>query len=346
MAGSVYTATRDSGLRVPVQEMVPEVSVAPQPAPVATPATTPAARPTDGPQIIKVNPTPDQDINGPIVIRDPSTLANNPRTAHLPDRALLEDGPEGPLPVRSADGRRPFDVYAGAWSGTRGAKVAIILGGLGVSQTGTQAAIQKLPSEVTLAFATQGNSLSRWMQAARQRGHEIVMQVPLEPFDYPSVNPGRNTLTVEADAAENVGNLLRALSRTTNFTGVMNYMGARFVTERSAMEPVMRELGRRGLMYVDDGSSARSVAGELALGNSVPYAVGEGVIDSTRERGEILKKLDQLEAAARAKGFAIGTGSAFDETVDAVTSWVAEAKRRGIEIVPVSALASDPEASR
>ena len=76
--------------------------------------------------------------------------------------------------------------------------MAIVIGGLGVSQTGTQEAIAKLPAEVTLAFASQGNSLGRWMQVARQGGHEIVMQVPLEPFDYPNVNPGRNTLTVEA----------------------------------------------------------------------------------------------------------------------------------------------------
>ena len=50
-----------------------------------------------------------------------------------------------------------------------------------------------------------------------------------------------------------------------------------------------------------------------------------------------------LEATARAKGYALGTGSAFDITVDTVTSWVAEAKKRGIEIVPVSAVAVDPE---
>jgi len=344
VGGSVYTATRDDGLRVPVHEVIPEVAVAPAPVPVAPQPAAPT-QPKDGPAIIKVNPTP-APTNGPIVIRDPSTLSKNPRTAHLPDKALLEESPSGPLPIRGADGRRPFEAYAGAWSGTRGAKVAIIIGGLGVSQTGTQAAIRKLPGEVTFAFASQGNSLSRWMQAARQSGHEIVMQVPLEPFDYPAVDPGRNTLTVDGDPAENIESLHWALSRTTNYTGIMNYMGGRFITERSAMEPLMKELGKRGLMFVDDGSSARSVAAELALGNAVPFAAGEGVIDGTRERGAILKKLDQLEAAARAKGFAIGTGSAFDETVDAVSTWVAEAKKRGIEIVPVSALASDPEASR
>ena len=55
------------------------------------------------------------------------------------------------------------------------------------------------------------------------------MQVPLEPFDYPAVDPGRNTLTVTADAADNLARLHWALSRTTNYTGVMNYMGGRFV---------------------------------------------------------------------------------------------------------------------
>ena len=53
------------------------------------------------------------------------------------------------------------------------------------------------------------------------------MQVPLEPFDYPNVNPGRNTLTVDGDARRKTSKSLHwALSRTTNYTGVMNYMGA------------------------------------------------------------------------------------------------------------------------
>ena len=226
---------------------------------------------------------------------------------------------------------------------SRGARVVIIVGGLGLSQTGTQEAIRKLPGEVTLGFAPQGNSLGRWMQAARQSGHELVMQVPLEPFDYPNVDPGRNTLTVDAPPDEMLKNLRWALSRTTNYTGVMNYMGARFSADPAAMQTMLAELGKRGLLYFDDGTSARSAAPEVALKNGVAFAAGDGVIDGVRDRGEILKKLDELERTARAKGFAIGTGSAFDETVDAVASWVTEAKKRGIEIVPISAVVVDPE---
>jgi polysaccharide deacetylase 2 family uncharacterized protein YibQ len=296
-----------------------------------------------GPSIIHVSPAEQRSQTGAVIVGDPSAVGQNLRVAHLPDRALIEETDIGPLPIRAADGRRPVDVYARPWSGARGARIAIVIGGLGVSQTGTQKAIEKLPGEVTLAFAPQGNSIGRWMQAARRQGHEIVMQVPLEPFDYPNINPGHNTLTVEASPDENIANLRWALSRTTNYTGVTNYMGARFSADRAAMATVMAELGKRGLLYLDDGSSARSVAAELAVKSGVPFAEGDATIDAVRERGEVLKKLDELERTARAKGFAIGTGSAFDVTVDAVAAWINEARKRGIEIVPVSALASDPE---
>ncbi|AZO18196.1 divergent polysaccharide deacetylase family protein [Mesorhizobium sp. M2A.F.Ca.ET.043.05.1.1] len=345
-------ALRDKPFRKPqdVAVSTPKVvaapaTPAPSPAPVAA-ATPQASTPmkSGGPQIIHVQTEEgDSPPKAAIVIRDPSTLGQNLKVAHIPDRALIEASDTGPLPIRSADGRRPFDVYARPWSGARGARVAIVIGGLAVSQTGTQAAIAKLPAEVTLAFAPQGNSIGRWMQAARQSGHEIVMQVPLEPFDYPNVNPGRNTLTVSASPDENLKSLHWALSRTTNYTGVMNYMGARFSADASAMEPFMAELGKRGLAYIDDGSSSRSVAPDLALKDGVPFVAGDMAIDAVQDRGEILKKLDSLEATARAKGSAVGIGSAFDITVDTVTSWITEAKKRGIEIVPISAVAIDPQ---
>jgi polysaccharide deacetylase 2 family uncharacterized protein YibQ len=340
IGASAAISLREQPFRTPapIAHSTPQVSAAVEKD--ATPH--PARPPVASPSIIHVDPPADPE-SGVVVIRDPSAVGQNLRIAHLPDKALIEQGASGPLPVRAADGRRPVDVYARPWSGARGARIAIVIGGLGVSQTGTQSAIQKLPPEITLAFAPQGNSIGRWMQESRRKGHEIVMQLPLEPFDYPNVNPGRNTLTVEASADKNLENLRWTLSRTTNYTGVMNYMGARFAADAEAMRPVMAELGQRGLLYLDDGSSARSAAPELALENAVPFAVGDTVLDQTRERGAILDKLDELERTARAKGIAIGTGSAFDVTIDAVAAWASEVRKRGIEIVPVSAVVTDPQ---
>jgi uncharacterized protein len=295
-----------------------------------------------GPKIIKVRPD-DSDVTGGIKVSDPSSMTQDPRMAHVPEAALIEKTAAGDLPMRAEDGRRPLDVYARPWSGKRGARVAIIIGGLGISQTATQSAIRNLPGEITLAFAPQGNSLLRWAQSARRDGHEILLQMPMEPFDYPNINPGRGTLLADADPQKNLEELRGAMSRISNFTGVLNYMGARFTSEPAALQPVLNEIAGRGLMFVDDGTSARSQTVSLMTEAKGAYATGDIVLDDVQDKNEILKKLDQLEASARASGSAIATGTAFEATVQAVAEWSEEAKKRGVEIVGVSALANDPE---
>ncbi|MEJ5020433.1 divergent polysaccharide deacetylase family protein [Ochrobactrum vermis] len=339
----------------PSQAEAPAVKTETKPVTGNTPPPGSALRGTNGqpgPAIIKVTPDMPPGMPGVtagtaegnvVVVQNTHQSGQDKRVAHLPEQALVEQSPTGPLPVRGADGLRPMDAYAVGWSGARGARVAIVIGGLGLSQTGSMEAVDKLPPEVTLGFAPQGNSLQRWMQAARQNGHELVLQLPMEPFDYPRVNPGRNTLTVDDGPQKNQASVLWALSRMTNYAGIMNYMGARFTSEADAFAPVLGEVGRRGLYYLDDGTSARSQADKIAERDAVPFAAANVLIDAAQERGAILDRLDELERTARANGSAIGTGSAFAVTVDAVAEWANEVKKRGIEIVPVSALVRDPE---
>ena len=193
--------------------------------------------------------------------------------AATPNDSLLEDSPYGKLPITSPSGLRPLEQYARPWSGARGTRIAIVVSGLGLSQTGTQRAIEKLPEEITLAFAASGNSLQRWMQEARRGGHEILIQVPFEPFDYPGNNPGPDTLLTSLSSAKNIENLHKAMGKITNYTGVMNYLGGRFLANPSAMEPVLRDIGKRGLLFLDDGSSAQSKSGMLSKTLEVPPTI-------------------------------------------------------------------------
>lgn len=283
-----------------------------------------------------------RDGSGPVLI-GASQIGQDPRMAATPNDSLLEDSPYGKLPITSAAGLRPMDQYARPWSGARGTRIAIVVGGLGLSQTGTQRAIQNLPEEVTLAFASTGNSLQRWMQDARHGGHEILLQVPFEPFDYPANNPGPDTLLTNRPAAKNLEDLHKAMGEITNYTGVMNYLGGRFLSSSDALEPVLRDVGKRGLLFLDDGSSAQSKSGTIAKALSVPYAFGDVQLDSELNTDAILKKLDDLERIARRNGSAIGVASAFDESVDAISQWSQGAAMRGIELVAVSALVNDPK---
>jgi uncharacterized protein len=296
-----------------------------------------------GSAIITVKPPEVTDGQGSVIVRDPSQLTQTAMLAHLPLPELIEREGERRLPRRGEDGTRPFDAYARAWSGSAGPRIAIVIGGLGLSQTGTQEAVRRLPEDVTLAFASEGNSLDRWMQAARRDGHEILLQVPMEPFGYPEVKPGRFTLEADAAPEAIVESLHRALARTTNYAGITNHMGARFLGEPKAAETLFAELGRRGLGFLDDGAAARSLSKEAAAAGGVPFARADLLIDADREPGAILAKLNELEQTARSQGTATGIGSAFDETVDVVARWMVEARKRGIEFVPVSAVSADPE---
>lgn len=276
----------------------------------------------------------------------PELRRQEPTLAHLPDPALSERGASGVIPKRSPDGQRPMDVYSRPpdTEGNFGvARIVLIVGGLGISQTSSQDAIRRLPGSVTLAFAPYGNSLARWMQAARKSGHELLLQVPMEPFDYPSNNPGPHTLLSEAGPQENLANLHWAMSRITNYVGVMNFLGGKLVTSPPALKPVFDELSERGLLFVDDGSVKNTKTEELARASILPYARAQIMIDAVRTRREIAARLEDLVKEAKRSGLAIGVANAFPDSIDMIAKFASAAGKLGIEITPVSAIVTDPE---
>jgi polysaccharide deacetylase 2 family uncharacterized protein YibQ len=293
----------------------------------------------DGSVVTKYTPRP-RDGGGPVLL-DAQRIGQDPRVAAQPNEMLLEETPHGRLPIVGPDGLRPMDQYARPWSGARGTRIAIVVGGLGLSQTGTQRAIQQLPAGVTFAFAASGNSLQRWMQEARRSGHEILIQVPFEPFDYPVTDPGTGTLLTKTSAKQNLERLHEAMGKITNYTGIMNYLGGRYLADTEALEPILRDISKRGLLFLDDGTSAQSKTAVIAKAIDLPHAFGDLTLDGQLQADAILKKLDELERIAARNGKAVGIASAFDESIDAIRKWSEEASRRGIEIVGVSTLASE-----
>jgi hypothetical protein len=271
-----------------------------------------------------------------IRVPDEASLALNP----APDPRLIEVTRNGSLPRIGPDGSRALDVYARPVStlpgGARPAgRVAIVIGGLGISQSGTAEAIAKLPPEVTLAFAPYGQDLDRMAARARDAGHEIVLQVPMEPFDYPDSDPGPHTLTTAARPAENMERLHWAMGRFPGYVGLMNYMGGKLTSSEAALAPILRDVGARGLGFLDDGSSSRSVVASFKGDTRVARA--ELVIDATSRPDQIDKALERLEAAARSGGIAIGTATALPLSVDKISRWAKGLEARGFLLVPASA---------
>ena len=256
-----------------------------------------------------------------------------------PDARIAESGRYGILPKMADNGARPLDFYARPFNteAIGVARIAIVVGGLGLSEAGTNLALEKLPADVSLAFAPYGDNLKDWQARARQDGHELLLQVPLEPFDYPDNDPGPHTLLVDQARQQNIDRLHWVMSRITNYVGVVNEMGARFTATPDALQPVLEEVGRRGLMYLDDGSSSRSLASSLANTTGTPFLRADLALDRNPSRDEIDARLLELEAVARTKGFAVGYASALPVSVDRISQWAKSLESRGLVLVPLTA---------
>jgi uncharacterized protein len=216
------------------------------------------------------------------------------------------------------------------------ARVALLVTGLGISQIATAGAIAKLPGAVTLAFAPYGQELEKHTAAARAEGHEIMLQVPMEPFDYPDNDPGPHTLTARGKLQENLDKLHWAMGRFTGYIGVVNFMGAKLTADDAALAPILREIGSRGLVFLDDGSSSRSTVDAVAAAAKLPAARADAVLDGAPQAEAIDKELARLEEMARRRGFAVGTASALPLTVDRIARWARSLEEKGIQLVPVS----------
>jgi polysaccharide deacetylase 2 family uncharacterized protein YibQ len=254
---------------------------------------------------------------------------------------LVEETEHGPIPRVSATGVTPFEAYrypGNAALAAGGPRIALITVGLGINESGSIRAVERLPDTVSLAFAPYGRSLAGVVSAARADGHEIFLEVPLEPFDYPENDPGPQTLLTGDAPRANLDKLFWLLSRFGGYAGVINNMGARFTASGVDFAPVMEELGLRGLGYIDDGSSNRSLAEQLAANNGVPFSRADLVVDDNPDRDAILAALGQLETRARETGSAIGLVSALPVSIEAVAQWAETLEDKGLTLVPASAL--------
>ena len=304
-----------------------------------------AAEPSSGPLILRA---PQADESVPRSAAPQSSRAVGVQLTPAPDPRLVEKGRHGPLPRIGADGSRPSDIYArplisGALK-VGAPRIALVVGGMGLNAAATSAAIETLPGAVTLGFAPYGGALDRQVQEARAAGHELVLQTPMEPIDKSAI-PGANTLLAGAEAAQNLDSLRWHLSRMTGYVGVANFLGGRFMTREADLAPVMREIAGRGLLFLDDGTAAQSLAPTLAAAAGAPAARADVVLDASPRPEAIEAAIARLEALARAKGSAIGYAAGLPGAMEAVARFAQGLERRGVALVPLSALTTRGPAS-
>ena len=331
----------------PAPEAAPEPPAAP--APVAEAAPEPAAKPEPEPE-----PEPSEL---PRAAEAPETPAPpRPATATAPEPETAETPAAAPAPP-AATTQAPKDVQVAAlppdpqspWRRNRQPfneadprpRIAVVLTGLGLASKVTEAAIKELPGGITLSFTPYSRKLNQWVALARVNGHEVMLDLLMEPTSYPDDDPGPQALLTALSSRQNLDRLRWTLDRVTGYVGLAGVMGSRFAASKEHMKPVLEELKGRGLLFLDNRASDRSLAAALAGEIGVPSAVSDRSLDRAQaSRVAIDARLVQIENVARSEGFAVAMGRPYPVTIERLREWAKGLEARGFALAPISALAN------
>jgi hypothetical protein len=294
------------------------------------------------------SPPPAQSVSGAINV--PLPPAGGGKAGLLkpaPDPNLVEDSPNGPLPIIGKDGRQPWQVYARPFDTkeTR-PRIALIVTGIGLDQTLSQAALDRLPGPVTFGFDPYADNVTDNIANARSLGHEALLGLPLEPLDYPRQDPGPLTLLTSLDASQNTDRLMKLMGKASGYIGFVAIMGARFEGENSSLLPVLETLKRRGLMFADNKAPEQSVVAPIATQMKLAWAAGNSVIDSESDPATIDQTLAGLETIAKRNGAALGIAALSPALLDRVSTWLPSLDGKGVVLAPASAIANRQTAAQ
>ena len=258
----------------------------------------------------------------------PATVAPAPAPAPTPAQAT---------PPPSSSGLPAWRRFAAATPqvGEDRKLIAIVIDDMGVDRKRSQRAAA-LPAPLTLSWLPYAQEVGQQAAAARAAGHEILLHAPMQPQGHE--DPGPNALLTSLSADELRRRLDADLDRLPEAVGLNNHEGSLFTRDARAMAPVIDELKRRGLLFLDSRTTGASVAADVARTAAVPYAVRDVFLDNVQTVEAVRAQLAEVEAIARRRGFAVAIGHPHDATIEALEPWLRSLASRGFVQVPISAI--------
>ena len=261
-----------------------------------------------------------------------------PATSSAPSGPLIIDVAKALADRQQMIGATPpVPVPASAAAGESIApRVAIFVSGMGLGRVATRTATELMPPAVTFAFVPYGEAIGSAVAAAKAKGHEILLQMPMQNTG--GAAPGPHALRAGETPSEVASDAAWLMSRFDGYDGVVNLLGAPVTADRPAMGALLKAVAARGLFYLDDGTSRRSLGPGLALEEGMPAARADIVLDATADPAVVHANLEALVAIARRKGSAIGMASGLPDHLNAIATFASGLGARNVKLVPVGAL--------
>lgn len=213
--------------------------------------------------------------------------------------------------------------------------IAIVIDDVGLDRPRSRRAWE-LPGPLTMSFLPYARDLPEQARAARARGHELMLHLPMEPGG--RNDPGPNALLVSLSDADLRQRTTAALDSFDGYAGVNNHMGSRFTALRPGMETVLRQLKGRGLMFLDSRTSPQSVGDQVAQEIGVPSIARHVFLDDDESLDAVRRRLAETEAVARRQGFVVAIGHPHEATLQALAEWLPTLQAKGFALAPATAV--------
>jgi len=215
-------------------------------------------------------------------------------------------------------------------------KVAIIIDDFGYDLQIAKRFI-KLGGQLTCAVLPQSAYGRQIAILAKENGHEVMLHQPMEPNEYPMVDPGPGAILASMTPDERISRLAANIDAIPGVAGVNNHMGSKLTTLSDEMNQVFTVLKSRGLFFVDSRTTAATVSQSAARLFRVPFAERDVFLDHVREEGEIRAQIEHLINIAEIHGKAVGIGHPHEVTYRILKEALPEMKKR-VRLVPASSI--------
>lgn len=215
-------------------------------------------------------------------------------------------------------------------------RLAIIIDDLGYDPSVARAFIQ-LDLPLSFSVLPSAPFTKRIVKEANKAACELILHLPMEPKNYPAVNPGPGALYLSMDAREIRQTLDRDLKEIERVKGVNNHMGSSFTENPEKMLIILKHLKERNLFFVDSLTTSRSVGLKLAKKIGLPTAGRSVFLDNDLSQKAIKMQIDRLLSIARHSGDVIGIGHPHKETLEVLREYCSKMKSE-FRVVTVSEL--------
>jgi uncharacterized protein len=225
-------------------------------------------------------------------------------------------------------------VLAGAGNRPATPVVAIIIDDLGNRLSWDRRALA-LPGPVALSFLPHTPYAKKLAGKAHAGGKEIMLHLPMESESGQKLGPGGLTLHMTEQQLQQTTR--KALESVPHVSGLNNHMGSLLTRHPGAMSwlmDVVKEHG--GLFFVDSRTSGRTVANRVALEKRLPTVRRDVFLDNIRKQSAIRKEFRRLLRLARKRGYAVGIGHPYPETMQVLKQELSRLSASGIQLIPVS----------